>query len=212
MSCLFLDASRDRLSVGIEVGSTWLAYNSIDGRHDQVLLESIRSLCEESGLSISELTQCVVVNGPGSFTGLRIAVSCIHALDLVHPLQVLPIDQLSLLAAASDTDVDCALLDARMDEVYVGSDRQADGTFGCLELMPVSELDQTRSWVCHSDETDRFLIPAKSVSPTLETLRHLAARVDSSKWILGHQLTPLYVRQTVSWKPLSEQPSKLYDH
>jgi len=212
MSCLFLDASRDRLSVGIEVGSTWLAYNSIDGRHDQVLLESIRSLCEESGQSISELTQCVVVNGPGSFTGLRIAVSCIHALDLVHPLQVLPIDQLSLLAAASDTDVDYALLDARMDEVYVGSDRQADGTFGCLELMPVSELDQTRLWVCHSDESDRFPIPAKSVSPTLETLRHLAAHVDSSKWILGHQLTPLYVRQTVSWKPLSEQPSKLYDH
>jgi tRNA threonylcarbamoyl adenosine modification protein YeaZ len=199
MSRLFLDASRDRLSVGIEVGSIWIARNAIEGRHDQVLLESIR-------------VECVVVNGPGSFTGLRIAVSCIHALDLVHPLQVLPIDQLSLLAAASDTDVDCALLDARMDEIYVGSDRQADGTFGCLELMPVSALDQTHSWVCHSEEIDRFSIQMNPVSPTLETLRRLAAGMDSSKWIAGHQLTPLYVRQTVSWKPLSEQPSKLYDH
>jgi tRNA A37 threonylcarbamoyladenosine modification protein TsaB len=139
-------------------------------------------------------------------------VSCIHALDLVHPLQVLPIDQLSLLAAASDADVDCALLDARMDEVYVGSDRQADGTFACLELMPVSELDHQRPWVCHAEECDRFPIPTKSVSPTLETLKGLSLRLDSSKWISGHQLTPLYVRQTVSWKPLSEQPSKLYDY
>ena len=212
MSRLFLDASRDRLSVGIAVGSTWLAYNAIEGRHDQVLLESIRSLCEESGLPINELAECVVVNGPGSFTGLRIAVSCIHALDLVHPLQVLPIDQLSLLAAASEADVDCALLDARMDEVYVGSDRQADGTFACLELMPVSELDHQRPWVCHAEECDRFPIPTKSVSPTLETLKGLSLRLDSSKWISGHQLTPLYVRQTVSWKPLSEQPSKLYDY
>jgi tRNA threonylcarbamoyl adenosine modification protein YeaZ len=212
MSRLFLDASRDRLSVGIAVGSTWLAYNAIEGRHDQVLLESIRSLCEESGLPINELAECVVVNGPGSFTGLRIAVSCIHALDLVHPLQVLPIDQLSLLAAASDADVDCALLDARMDEVYVGSDRQADGTFACLELMPVSELDHQRPWVCHAEECDRFPIPTKSVSPTLGTLKGLSLRLDSSKWISGHQLTPLYVRQTVSWKPLSEQPSKLYDY
>jgi tRNA threonylcarbamoyl adenosine modification protein YeaZ len=212
MSRLFLDASRDRLSVGIAVGSTWLAYNAIEGRHDQVLLESIRSLCEESGLPINELAECVVVNGPGSFTGLRIAVSCIHALDLVHPLKVLPIDQLSLLAAASDADVDCALLDARMDEVYVGSDRQADGTFACLELMPVSELDHQRPWVCHAEECDRFPIPTKSVSPTLETLKGLSLRLDSSKWISGHQLTPLYVRQTVSWKPLSEQPSKLYDY
>jgi len=212
MSRLFLDASRDRLSVGIEVGSIWIARNAIEGRHDQVLLESIRVLCEESGQSIGQITECVVVNGPGSFTGLRIAVSCIHALDLVHPLQVLPIDQLSLLAAASDTDVDCALLDARMDEIYVGSDRQADGTFGCLKLMPVSALDQMHSWVCHSEEIDRFSIQTNSVFPTLETLRCLAAGMDSSKWIAGHQLTPLYVRQTVSWKPLSEQPSKLYDH
>jgi len=212
MSRLFLDASRDRLSVGIEVGSIWIARNAIEGRHDQVLLESIRVLCEESGQSIGQITECVVVNGPGSFTGLRIAVSCIHALDLVHPLQVLPIDQLSLLAAASDTDVDCALLDARMDEIYVGSDRQADGTFGCLKLMPVSALDQMHSWVCHSEEIDRFSIQTNPVFPTLETLRCLAAGMDSSKWIAGHQLTPLYVRQTVSWKPLSEQPSKLYDH
>jgi len=212
MSRLFLDASRDRLSVGIEVGSIWIARNAIEGRHDQVLLESIRVLCEESGQSIGQITECVVVNGPGSFTGLRIAVSCIHALDLVHPLQVLPIDQLSLLAAASDTDVDGALLDARMDEIYVGSDRQADGTFGCLKLMPVSALDQMHSWVCHSEEIDRFSIQTNPVFPTLETLRCLAAGMDSSKWIAGHQLTPLYVRQTVSWKPLSEQPSKLYDH
>jgi len=212
MSRLFLDASRDRLSVGIEVGSIWIARNAIEGRHDQVLLESIRVLCEESGQSIGQITECVVVNGPGSFTGLRIAVSCIHALDLVHPLQVLPIDQLSLLAAASDTDVDCALLDARMDEIYVGSDRQADGTFGCLKLMPVSALDQMHSWVCHSEEIDRFSIQTNPVFPTLETLRCLAAGMDSSKWIAGHQLSPLYVRQTVSWKPLSEQPSKLYDH
>jgi len=212
MSRLFLDASRDRLSVGIEAGSTWIARNAIEGRHDQVLLESIRALCDESGQAIDQITECVVVNGPGSFTGLRIAVSCIHALDLVHPLQVLPIDQLSLLAVASDTPVDRALLDARMDEVYVGSDRQADGTFGCLELVPVSELDQTRFYVCHSEEVDRFSIQMNPVSPTLETLQSLAAGMDTSKWIAGHQLTPLYVRQTVSWKPLSEQPSKLYDH
>ena len=28
----------------------------------------------------------------------------------------------------------------------------------------------------------------------------------------GNRLTPLYLRKTVSWKPLAEQPSKLYDH
>ena len=185
MSCLYIDASRDRLSVGIEVGSDWIAYDAVKGRHDAVLLESIRSLCIESGQSVNKLSQCVVINGPGSFTGLRIAVSCIHALDLVHPLRVLPVDQLSLLAAASENEADYALLDARMNEVYVG--------------------------ICHAEEIDRFPVSPTPVSPTLETLRRLASGMNSSKWIPGQQLAPLYLRQIVSWKPLSEQPSKLYD-
>ena len=75
MSCLFIDASRDRLSVGIEKESDWIAYDAIEGRHDAVLLDSIRSLCIESGQPVNQLSQCVVINGPGSFTGLRIAVS-----------------------------------------------------------------------------------------------------------------------------------------
>ncbi len=212
MSCLFIDTSRDRLSVGIENGSDWIAYDAIEGRHDAVLLDSIRSLCIESGQPVNQLSQCVVINGPGSFTGLRIAVSCIHALDLVHPLRVLPVDQLSLLAAASQNEADHALLDARMNEVYVGFDRQADGTFGCLELMSVNALDREHAWICHAEEIDRFPISPIPVLPTLDTIRCLASRMDSSKWIPGQQLTPLYLRQTVSWKPLSEQPSKLYDY
>ena len=212
MSRLFIDASRERLSIGIEVGTTWRAFDAIEGRHDQVLLESIRSLCVESGQSISQLSQCVVVNGPGSFTGLRIAVSCIHALDLVCPLQVLPIDQLSLLAAASGGKCLDAILDARMDEVYVGSDMQEDGTYSSLQLMPVGDLNKEEVMLCHAEESDRFPTKLIPVLPTLETLRRQATRMDASKWIPENRLTPLYVRKTVSWKPLSEQPSKLYDH
>ena len=65
MSCLFIDASRDRLSVGIEKESDWIAYDAIEGRHDAVLLDSIRSLCIESGQPVNQLSQCVVINGPG---------------------------------------------------------------------------------------------------------------------------------------------------
>ena len=99
-----------------------------------------------------------------------------------------------------------------MNEVYVGFDRQADGTFGSLEVMSVNELNGEHAWICHAEETDRFAISPIPVSPTLETLRRLASGMNPSKWISGQQLTPLYLRQTVSWKPLSEQPSKLYEY
>ena len=72
MSRLFIDASRERLSIGIEVGTTWRAFDAIEGRHDQVLLESIRSLCVESGSqlvnypNVSSLTVREVLRGCGS--------------------------------------------------------------------------------------------------------------------------------------------------
>lgn len=211
MDCFYIDTSRDRLSVGLVSGSLWLTRERIEGRHDQVLLESIRELCVESNLSIGDIDRCVVVNGPGSFTGLRIAVSFIHALDLVTPSKVLPVDQLSLLAEAAQSSHG-AILDARMDEVYVGCGRQADGTFESLQLQPVAELPSGEAWICHHEEQDRFGLELIPVTPSLQTLRGLALQMDPSRWIDGHQLTPRYVRQTVSWKPLVAQPSKLYDH
>jgi hypothetical protein len=99
-----------------------------------------------------------------------------------------------------------------MGEVYVGLDRSADGTFGSLQLKPVAELSHNETWICHHEEQDFFGVELIPVTPTLQTLRGLASQMDSSRWIDGHRLTPRYVRQTVSWKPLAEQPSKLYDH
>lgn len=211
MNCLYIDASRNRLSVGLAFGSLWAARERIEGRHDEVLLESISRIYSECNLSIGQIDRCVVVNGPGSFTGLRIAVSCIHALDLVNPMKVLPVDQLSLLAEAAQSSCG-AILDARMDEVYVGSDRRADGTFDSLKLKPVAELSSDQTWICHHEEQDCFVAGLIPVTPTLQTLRNLAGQMNPSRWIDGHQLTPRYLRQTVSWKPLAEQPSKLYDH
>ncbi len=211
MNGIYLNASRDRMSVALESGGSWFTRESIEGRHDQVLLETIRSLCEEADISVRHVSHAVIVNGPGSFTGLRIAVSFVHALDLARPLQVLPIDQLSLLGFEAKS-AEGAILDARMDEVYVGTEKRSDGAYQSLGLLPLRELKSDQTWVCHADEAHRFNVKLILVKPTLESLRDLASQIDSSRWIDGHRLTPLYLRKSVAWKKLAQQPSKLYDY
>ena len=93
----------------------------------------------------------------------------------------------------------------------MGLDRQADGTFESLQLKLVNELSPDKTWICHHEEQDRFALELIPAIPSLKTPRDLASQMDSSQWIDGQRLTPRYVRQTVSWKPLAEQPSKLYD-
>ena len=211
MNCLYLNASRDRMSLALESDVSWFAREAIDGRHDQVLLETIQSICDEASISIREVSHAVIVNGPGSFTGLRITVSFVHALDLAGPLRVLPIDQLSLLGFEAKSS-EGAIVDARMDEVYVGTEKRSDGRYQSLRLLPLRELKSDQTWVCHADEAHSFNAKLILVKPTLESLRDLASQIDSSSWTDGHRLTPLYLRKTVAWKTLAEQPSKLYDY
>jgi len=206
---LYLDASRDRLSVGLESHAQWLTREQLSGRHDAVLLDTMTDLCSEACIRLQDLERCVIVNGPGSFTGLRIAVSAVHALDAVAPLKALPIDQLSLLAASTESEAE-AVVDARMQDVYRGCNRDGFGIYQRVDIVPLDVLSNDVSRICHRDEQGLFP-HATGVSPDLSILRALAARQPQSAWIKASQLTPRYVRNTVSWKPLSEQPSKLYD-
>lgn len=209
MPRMYVDASRDRLSLGIEWGDLWAVAEHIDGRHDAVLLESLTALCQRCQLGLDAIDQAVVVNGPGSFTGLRIAVSMIHALDLVQPLRVLPIDQLSWLASAAPGVTEAAI-DARMNEVYLGRMPGETGLFQHVSVVARADWEPGASTACHHHEAALFP-GVKTVHPSLDDLRTLAHRQPDSCWIPGTQLVPQYVRHGVNWKPLAEQPSRLYD-
>ena len=100
------------------------------------LLPVVQSLLAEAGWALPELDAVVFGRGPGAFTGLRTACAVAQGLAYgarsdVHPsgLPVLPVD--SLLALADEAchqraqvgqtvpSLVAALLDARMDEIYV---------------------------------------------------------------------------------------------
>ncbi|MEO1022709.1 MAG: tRNA (adenosine(37)-N6)-threonylcarbamoyltransferase complex dimerization subunit type 1 TsaB [Bacteroidota bacterium] len=50
------------------------------GKHSEHVFLFTRSLMEEHGFSISDVTRVLVSNGPGSYTGLRIAASAVKGL------------------------------------------------------------------------------------------------------------------------------------
>jgi tRNA threonylcarbamoyl adenosine modification protein YeaZ len=211
MATVYLDATRDTLTLGLRTADALHCSELTEGRHDKVLWPSLDRLMTESGHQSTDLTHWVVVNGPGSFTGLRIAVSCVHAMDAVTPCQVLPIDTLSLLAANADFASDEAVIDARMDEVYIGRDKNRTGIFQAVDIIAKHRLEPRATRVCYDHEVAVFAHLASPVSCRLEALVQLADAQPAEAWIAGWQLTPRYIRNTVSWKPLAEQPSRLYD-
>jgi len=75
-----------------------------------------------AGLSKSELTHCAFANGPGAFTGIRIAAAQAQGIALGLGIPIVAISTLATLAQACfdhhPGDSVLVALDARMQEIY----------------------------------------------------------------------------------------------
>ena len=117
------------------------------GNHAEVILPLIGALLDGASLSLSELSGIAVTIGPGSFTGLRIALATVKGIAYEWGVPVVGISTLHANAARVDADgFICSLLDARKQEVYAALFRRAGKVLtrvsddAVLSVSRVSEL------------------------------------------------------------------------
>ena len=133
---LAFDTSTDRMSVAVTDGArVWHHAGPGGAQASTTLIPAILALLAESGLGLGELDAIAFGRGPGSFTGLRTACSVAQGLAFGANhgagIPVLPIDTLMAVAeearfqhagaftATAAPLIITALIDARMDEIYV---------------------------------------------------------------------------------------------
>lgn len=110
--CRFHGASFEVLSLRTVEGGTYSSQ----------LVPLIADLLRSASLVKSQIDGFVVVDGPGSFTGLRVGLSTVKGLCVVIDKPVAVVSMLEALAItnASDGEKICSVLDAGRGEVYVG--------------------------------------------------------------------------------------------
>ncbi len=119
---LALDASHHRGSVAVCRGAETLAEILFDAgdTHSATLMPAVASCLSSAKTTLDSIDLLAVVSGPGSFTGLRIALATVKAFAAASGADVVPVSSLDVLAAA----MPCAsrpvlpLIDARRGEVY----------------------------------------------------------------------------------------------
>lgn len=157
MRLLALDTATEACSVAILVDGRTLARFEVAGRsHTQQMLPMVHGLMAEAGLSFAQLDALVCGIGPGSFAGVRIGVGFMKGLALSLDRPVVGISSLAMLAQgaidAGATRV-IASIDARMNEIYVGTfQRGADGlaqALGAARVEPPDVFDEPASGPWH---------------------------------------------------------------
>lgn len=134
MRILALETSTEFCSVALWHDGSVLEAGRLAGQtHSALVLPMVRSLLAEAGVGMTDLDAIAFGAGPGSFTGVRIAVAVAQGLAFAHDTPVVPVAGLAALAEDCGAPRVLACLDARMGELYLGAyERRPDGWSGVI--------------------------------------------------------------------------------
>ncbi len=214
---LAFDTSTDVMSVAVTDGTrVWQHTGPGGAKASTTLIPAILALLADAGSKLGDLQAIAFGRGPGSFTGLRTACAVAQGLAFGANgglgIAVLPIDTLMAVAEEARQHNDAAhitaLLDARMDEMYMQQYACIQGVLtqlgDCTLIRPEDlEADSATLYAGNVFEVYKTRLPAgmKSIAclPTAAAMLQLAPGLAArGQCVAAHQALPLYIRDKVA--------------
>ncbi len=125
MNLLALETSTESLSIAILRGGESLAREVDAGqRHSELALPLLHEMLAEAGLTLREFDAIAFGQGPGSFTGVRIACGLAQGLALGIGKLLVPVPTQMALAEQAAGEKVIVAIDARMGELYFAAYRR----------------------------------------------------------------------------------------
>lgn len=216
MNLLAFDTSTEALSVALQCGDKRYRAHRLEPRQQAAqLLPTIDTLAAEAEMALRDVSIVVYGRGPGSFTGVRIAVAAAQGLSLSLGAQTVGVSTLAALAQsareACGAERVTAALDARMGEIYLG-DYRYDARTQCMvstgldRVCAPSELaacDPDAVFVGTGAEVYSDTVPGRlepGLLPTATALLALAAPVVAAGQLEAPGCAePVYLRDKVAY-------------
>ena len=205
MKVLAFDTSSKALSLAILEDKQVLAETTITSKknHSITLMPAIDFLMASLDWTPKDLDRIVVAEGPGSYTGLRIAVAT--AKTLAHTLNIELVGMSSLLALVpyQQEGLFVPLMDARRNNVYAGFYENAKPVMpeAHLSFERVIELIKGASQVTFVGEVGPFVeqiqehLPRTNYKETLPNAANLALLAWDKEADSLHDFVPNYLKR-----------------
>ncbi len=225
MKLLALDTSGDLCSVALFVdGDIEQRREPAPRRHGELLLPMMESLLESTGIALRALDAIAFGRGPGSFTGVRIAVAVAQGAAFGVGCPTVPVSTLAAMALGeyrrSGRRRMLAALDARMGEVYWGAFEVAEDesviAMGaelvvlprCVPVPPGTGWCGVGSgWGAYRAVLEQRVgrgltaVAADGVCEAVDIARIAAAEVRAGRVVAAELARPVYLRDRVTATP-----------
>jgi len=121
MKCLLLDSSNTLLSVGLKIGGQLIDKISYPcfQRQSEFMVCEIDKILKRNQINPKEINAIVVSIGPGSYTGIRIALTIAKVFSLSLSIPIYPISTLEANKSINKKSI--VLFNARSNRSYIAA-------------------------------------------------------------------------------------------
>jgi tRNA threonylcarbamoyladenosine biosynthesis protein TsaB len=126
LKLLAIDTSTEACSAALAIDNAiYTRFELAPQRHAELILPMVDQLLREADLRVGELDGLAFGQGPGTFTGVRIAAGITQGIALGAELPIVPVSSLAALAQGLFSERGqakvLAAIDARIGEIYWGA-------------------------------------------------------------------------------------------
>jgi tRNA threonylcarbamoyladenosine biosynthesis protein TsaB len=118
---LAIDTSNEYLSLALEVdGVRFSSLDKVLNKQSHYIIEKINTLVIDAGIKLTEINLIAYVEGPGSFTGLRVGLSVALGIAYGINAKLVAIPSFAIYARASGVKTNILVgIDARLNQIYL---------------------------------------------------------------------------------------------
>lgn len=122
MISMFIDTSLSDVSIALIKDGKLLSKinNNIPGEHSIYVTKYVDDILKENNLSPKAVDEIIVVNGPGSFTGIRIGVTIAKMFAYLQNIRIVAITSLKARVVGETSKYILSKIDAKHNNYYIG--------------------------------------------------------------------------------------------
>lgn len=206
MKFLFIDTSTLYLNIAI-IDNNKIVFNhkeQVEKDMSSKIIPIIDKGFKECSLNIKDIDKIFVVNGPGSFTGVRIGVTVAKTIAWALKIDLIPLSSLEFIAStASNRKYLVPMIDARRGNVFAGIYDHELNNILPDELISYEQLskkiDESYEQISYNLEN--------SIKPNGDIIKVINKHL-SDKSVNPHSLKPNYLKLTEAEEKLNDQRDK----
>lgn len=196
MNSLILDCSCGMNVYVVSDGKQFIFEDCLQNKHSDEVLKVVDKLLSDAGLKVCDLDNVCVCVGPGSFTGVRVAVSVAKGLAIGTGASVFVLTNFDIYDLA-ETNC-CLVLEGFSNFVYARIIKNGKFEDSCIEIERLVDMVKESNFemLASTEKTqnmlNKFKIDSKLAQKNI--INAFNSKINNSDKIELNQIYPVYLR------------------